>query len=97
MNDAQQVAKALNALADLCLEMDAENTSADFRYAPEDAMNVLLVFNHVCGNMMIHRHMSEGRGMEETTTFVTRTAGLLADIFKAMTSVDSRTYYKTKA
>lgn len=96
MTHAQDMTKGIDLLADLALEMDASNESAAILYTDEDAMNALLIFNHVCGNILIHRHQNDGLDIERASAVSVRMGGLLRQLFKSFTGIDPHEYYKAK-
>ena len=67
---------------------------ASIRYDESDAMNALQIFMHVCNNIAIHGYMDNGTPLEETLPIHEEKGRKLAEVFKELTGIDSRTFYK---
>jgi hypothetical protein len=91
-NTGMAMAEVLEELSTTCLTLDAENRSADIRYSESDVMNVLLIFNHVVSNYVVHGMMD--KPVEE------RVPGEMVPQFRKLslwlketTGINSLTYY----
>lgn len=95
MTHAQEMVLILEAAANIALEMDASNESADIRYTDADAMNALLVFSHVVSNIGIHRMLEDSAPWSESGQIAISEARArhLAQVFREITGIDSTTYY----
>lgn len=93
-NAGFKIAQILDELGDVCLTLDADNTSADIAYTEDDAMNALIIFMHVTSNIAIHRHMREGMKPSKQMSLHIRQAEILRTVFTDITGIDPRQFYK---
>lgn len=87
------LSKTLENLADIVLEMDAKNESAEFEYSDDDAVNALMIFNSVVANRLIHAQMRANVPPKRIDKRVARYAKNLNNCFVNATGIIPKDYF----
>lgn len=89
------LSKTLENVADIVLEMDANNESAEFEYTNDDAVNALMIFNSIVSNRLIHTDMKANLSVRKMDKRVARHAASLKKCFVKATGIDPKQYFRS--
>lgn len=86
----------LDELAGYCLDLDAEDLAKHAEYSDEDCMNVLIIFNHVTANRLIHKMRELRVDLEGGCDIAAHAGEDLGALFKGRTGIDPKKFLKQK-
>lgn len=96
VNQGLEMARMLDGISDIALDMDSKGVSANVRYAPEDVMNALIIFMHVCSNVGIHKFIDKKLDMSVSLEKHSKNAIQLRNWVKRVTGVDPYQFFSQK-
>lgn len=89
------LSRTLENLADIVLEMDAKDESADFVYSDDDVIYALMIFNSIVCNKFIHRMLDKDMDASKMDKSITKHAKNIKKFFTTATGVDPIEYFKS--